>query len=171
MGGQGGAAGVIRAASVTEDPSQRRANASPDNTQTMFLYVIPMMPPQIIEIFAVHKNDLPKRVTQANPAKSGDTLILYATGLGPVRDQGGNDVPIGQPFPANTTVISPVTVTIGLTTVQYVPQSAQGCQGFSNGYVVELILPNFAGAVLPDTTSIQINSAWIQSAAATLYLA
>jgi uncharacterized protein (TIGR03437 family) len=130
-----------------------------------------MMPPQIIEVFAVSIGHPPKPVTPATPAKSGDTLILYATGLGPVRDPAGNDVPIGQPFPANATVISPVTVTIGSPLPgQYVPQSAQGCEGFSNGYVVELILPNFM-LMSPATTSIQISSAWIQSAAAKLYLA
>jgi uncharacterized protein (TIGR03437 family) len=177
MGGQGGGgvgvipAPVIRAASVTEDPSKRRINALPNNTQTMFLYVIPMMPPQIIEVFAVSQNHPPKPVTKAHPAKSGDTLILYATGLGPVRDQNGNDFPIGQPFPANATVISPVTVTIGnLLPGTFAPQSAQGYQGFSNGYVVELILPNFILGP-PETTPIQISSAWIQSAAVPLHLA
>jgi len=172
MGGQGGqGGGTIRAASVTEDPSKRRANASPNDTQTMYLYVIPLMPPQIIEVFAIHLNDPPKLVTQANPAKSGDTLILYATGLGPVRDPAGTAVPIGQAFLTNTTVISPVTVTIGSALPgQYVPQSAQGCEGHSNGYVVKLILPHFM-LMSPKTTTIQISSAWIQSAAATLYLA
>jgi uncharacterized protein (TIGR03437 family) len=171
-GGQGGAGGgTIRAASVTEDPSKRRINALPNDTQTMFLYVIPMMPPQIIEVFAIHESDPPKSVTPATPAKSGDTLILYATGLGPVRDPAGNDVPIGQAFTANTTVISPVTVTIGSALPgQYVPQSAQGYEGYSNGYVVKLILPHFM-LMSPKTTTIQISSAWIQSAAATLYLA
>jgi hypothetical protein len=171
MGGQGGGAGAIRAASVTEDPSLRRVNASPNDTGTMFLYVIPMMPPQIIEVFIVSSHHPPTRVTQANPAKSGDTLNLYATGLGPVRDQSGNDVPIGQPFPANATVLSPVTVSIGNTTPGvFSPHSAQGCQGFSNGYVVEFILPHVT-SVFPEPTSIQISSAWIQSAAATLYVA
>jgi uncharacterized protein (TIGR03437 family) len=173
MGGQGSTgSGVIRTASVTEDPSKRRTNALPNNTVTMFLYVIPMMPPQIIEVFhAGPPNHLPRPVTQVDPAKVGDTLILYATGLGPVRDQSGNDVPIGQPFPANATVISPVTVTIGnITPGVFATQSAQGCQGFSNGYVVELILPHFTLGS-PETTSIQISSAWIQSAPVTLYLA
>ena len=182
MGGQGGAGGgAIRAASVTEDPSLRRANASPNDTATMFLYVIPMMPPQIIDVFhAASLNHPPRPVTQANPAKGGDTLILYATGLGPVRYQSGNawvDVPIGQPFPANTTVISPLTVTIGDTPlpIALVPQSAQGFQGFSNGYSVEFIMPiipNFPPGPIQGTiaTSIQISSAWIQSGKGTLYV-
>ena len=170
----GGGGGVIRAASVTEDPSKRRVNASSDNTQTIILYVIPLMEPRIIEVFhAASGNHPPRPVTQANPAKSGNKLILYATGLGPVRYQSGNawvDVPIGQPFPANTTVISPVTVTVGNTPVLITPQSAQGFQGSSNGYSVEFIVPNLPPGPLPGTTSIQISSAWIQSAVGTLYV-
>ena len=180
MGGQGGTGGggaMIRSASVREDPSKRRVNASSNNIATMFLYVIPMMEPQIIEVFhAASGNHLPTPVTQAHPAKSGDRLILYATGLGPVRYQSGNawvDVPIGQPFPANTTVISPVTVTVGNTPVLIAPQNAQGFQGSSNGYSVEFIVPivpNFPPGPFPETTSIQISSAWIQSAVGALYV-
>ena len=177
MGGQGKqGSGAIRAASVTEDPSYRRANASPSDTATMFLYVIPMMPPQIIGVFHLPKpNHLPKLVTQNDPATVGETLILYATGLGPVRYQSGTawvDVPIGQPFPPGATVISPVTITIGNTPhpITLAPQSAQGFEGFSNGYSVEFTVPDFSPLAFPGPRSIQISSAWIQSAAATLYL-
>jgi hypothetical protein len=156
MGGQGGTGtGLIRAASVTEDPSYRKANASPNDIATMFLNVISMMPPQIIPV-------LP-------PAQAGHPLTLYATGLGPVRYQSGAtwvDVPIGQPFPADTTVISPVTITIGSTSIPIAPLNAQGVPGFSNGYQVEFTVPNLA----PGHYSIQISSAWIQSAAATLHV-
>ena len=186
-GGEGG--GAIRMASVTEDPSQRRnnaANANPPATATMGLYVIPLMPPQIINVFhdASGLNPLPMPVTLDNPAKVGDRLILYATGLGPVRYQDVNndwvDVPIGQPFPPNATVISPVSVTINTTqflfglwnhfTVPIAPQSAQGCQGFSNGYSVEFILPGSSSIPFFGEASIQINSAWIPSAAIPLYM-
>jgi hypothetical protein len=175
MGGQGGkGSGAIRAAYVTEDPSYRIDNASPSGTYAgkMFLYVIPMMPPQIIEVFHAALPGLlqfPTPVTQVKPAKVGGTLILYATGLGPVRDQSGNAVPIGQPFPENTTVISQVTVTIDNTLVPIAPQNAQGVPGFSNGYSVEFTLPDVSSLPFPETISIQISSAWIQSAVATFY--
>jgi uncharacterized protein (TIGR03437 family) len=146
----------------------------------MFLYVIAMMPPQIIEVFhAAPGNQPPTPVTQGNPAKGGDSLILYATRLGPVRYQSGNawvDVPIGQPFPANATVIFPVTVTIGNvalgnTKSTFAPQSAQGFPGFSNGYSVEFILPSGVSSLsITEATSIQISSAWIQSVVGTLYV-
>jgi hypothetical protein len=183
MGGQAGTASSvgIRAASVQEDPSQRRINAKtasspappPYFTGTMGLYVIPMMPPQIIAVFHAphHVIDFPFLVTQDKPAKVGDRLILYATGLGPVRDQSGNAVAIGQPFAANAaTVISPVTVTVG-NTPAILSHSAQGFEGFTNGYFVNFILPDFSPPALSGTTSIQISSAWIQSAVFTLYVA
>lgn len=187
MGGQGGGTskGNIRMASVTEDPSQRRNNAKNASsggpyTGTFGLYVIPMMPPQIIEVF---HGETFMPVTQANPATLGETLTLYATGLGPVRDQSGTAVPIGQPFPQNTTVIAPVTVTISnsetidndelvLTRATLTPVIAQGCQGFSNGYGVEFMLSDFSPPVLPGgPTTIQISSAWIQSPAIPFYVA
>jgi hypothetical protein len=165
MGGQAGTASGagIRAASVQEDPSQRRINAknasspapAPYFTGAMGLYVIPMMPPQIIPV-------LP-------PAHAGHTLTLYATGLGPVRYQSGAtwvDVPVGQPFPANTTVISPVTITIDGTPIPIGPPNAQGVPGFSNGYQVEFTVPNLAPGHYP----IQISSAWVQSAAVKLHI-
>ncbi len=184
MGGQKGTASSvgIRAASVQEDPSQRKTNAKkasfpappPYFTGTMGLYVIPMIPPHIIEVFhAQSGNTPPKPVMQGNPARGGDSLILYATGLGPVSDQSGKPWPIGQPFPANATVISPVTVTIGNVSVPIalVPQSAQGLQGFSNVYSVGFMMPpGFSPGPLPGTTSIQISAAWIQSAVGTLYV-
>jgi uncharacterized protein (TIGR03437 family) len=137
-------------------------------------------PPQVIAVFhAASGGHFPTPVTQGNPAKTGDRLILYATGLGPVRYQSGTawvDVPIGQPFPANATVISPVTVTIGNvglgnTQSTFAPQSAQGFPGFSNGYSVEFILPPGVSALATtEATSIQISSAWIQSAVGTFYV-
>jgi hypothetical protein len=173
QGGTGGGGGGIRAASVTEDPSLRRANAGPNYTATMFLYVIPLMPPRIVEVF--HRatvNHPAAPVTQAHPAHGGERLILYATGLGPVRYQSGNawiDVPIGQPFPTDNTVIAPVTLTIGNTPVPIAPQDAHGFEGFSNGYFVDLILPmGIQGS--PGPVPIQLTSAWIQSAAWTLYV-
>jgi uncharacterized protein (TIGR03437 family) len=138
--------------------------------------VIATMPPQVIEVFhAASGNQPPTPVTQGNPAKGGDSLILYATGLGPVRYQSGNawvDVPVGQPFPTNTTVISPVTVTIGNTTVTIAPQNAKGFPGFNNAYSVEFTMPSppYPPGPLPGTTPIQISSAWIQSAVFPLHM-
>ena len=140
IGGQGG--GKIRMASVTEDPSQRKHNAAPKGTytQTIGLYVIPLMRPQIIEVFQYIEGVI-VYISQDNPARVGHSLILYATGLGPVRSPRKVDVPIGQPFTENTTVISPVTVTIGNTTIPIAPLSAQGVPGCSNGYSVEFAFP------------------------------
>ena len=174
MGG-GGGGGTIRMASVTEDPSQRRnnaVNANPPATATMGLYVIPLTPPHIIEVFhAAYGNNAPTPVSLAHPANVGETLTLYATGLGPVRYKNEAsawvNVPIGQLFPANTTVISPVTVTIGNRMAAI--QSATGYPDVSNGYSVEFIVPPVSTAGLT-ITSIQISSAWIRSAVVKLYV-
>ncbi len=175
---------AARNTSVTEDPSYRRINISnaanaspppPPATWTAYLYVIPLMPPQVVGVCHVAPpgHYLPPPVTYDNPASVGETLILYATGLGPVRYWNVDawvDVPIGQSFPPGATVISPVTVTIGDTTIPSSALSAQGVPGFSNGYSVEFTVPSdfSSGALLP----IQISSAWIQSAAVNaLYVA
>jgi uncharacterized protein (TIGR03437 family) len=138
-----------------------------------------MMPPQIIEVFhAASGNQPPKPVTHADPAAIGETLTLYATGLGPVRDPSGTSWPIGQLFPPNdtVTVISPVTITIGNVAMGHTkstvaPQSAQGVPGFSNGYAVEFVMPDVSILAITRATTIQISSAWIQSAEVTLYVA
>ena len=81
------------------------------------------------------------------------------------------DVPIGQPFTENTTVISPVTVTIGNTTIPIAPLSAQGVPGCSNGYSVEFTLPpDLSPVTYPEPMQIQITSLWIPSAVAYVYV-
>ena len=167
MGGQGGAGGgTIRATSVREDPSLRRSLAGPGNFTTIYLYVIPMMRPQIISVFhAAVGNEPPKPVTHAHPAKAGDHLILYAAGLGPVTP----NVPVGEQFPPNpqSTVISPVTLTIGSTVIPIATGSAQGVPAFTNGYSVAFTVPT---GVPPGETSIQVTSAWIPSASSTILM-
>ncbi len=169
MGGQGGAGGgggTIRATSVREDPSLRRSLAGPSNFTTIYLYVIPMIRPQIISVFhAAVGNEPPKPVTHDHPAKAGDHLILYATGLGPVTP----NVPVGEAFPPNpqSTVISPVTVTIGSTVIPIATGSAQGVPGYTNGYSVGFTVPT---GIPPGETSIQVTSAWIPSAPSTIHM-
>ena len=165
QGGGGGGGGTIRAASVKEDPSQRRNLAGPSNFTTIYLDVIPMMRPQIVSVFhAPVGNQPPTPVTDAHPAKAGDQLIMYAAGLGPVTP----NVPVGQPFPATpqVTVVSPVTVTMGNKVIPIAVGSAQGSPGFTNGYSVAFIVPT---GIPPGETSIQVTSAWIPSAPATIH--
>lgn len=172
MGGQGGAGGgggTIRAASVTEDPSQRRILANSTNITTMFLYLIPNERPQIVAIFhAPSGNQAPTPVTPAHPARPNDQLLLYATGLGPVTP----NVPIGQPFPSNAApaVTSPVTITVGnAPAITIAPGNALGYPGYANGYSVLFAMPaGVSGQNHPRTASIQITAAWIPSAPATI---
>jgi uncharacterized protein (TIGR03437 family) len=168
MGGQGGAGGggaTIRAASVTEDPSQRRILASSNNITTMYLYLIPKERPRIVAIFhAPTGNHPPIPVTPAHPARPNDPLLLYATGLGPVTP----NVPIGQPFPATpaSAVVSPVVITVGNAPPIAIPRgTAQGSPGYANGYSVPFTMPaGVASQNHPPTAAISITAAWIPSA-------
>jgi hypothetical protein len=181
---------TIRAASVQEDPSQRRINAAHDwspNPPPYYpgvvgLCVIPRIPPQVIGVYHAARFILPHGpwqpmtlVTKSNPAYVGETLFLYATGLGPVRYPNGSggwaDVPIGQPFPESpyATVISPLAITLsnvypGNATLTFTPKSAQGSPGYNNGYAMEFTVPNIPNltGVLPLPMPIQISAAWIQ---------
>ena len=74
---------AVRAASITEDPANRRVNGG-GKIRWVF-HVVPMSVPQIVAppsgpaVF--HADFSP--VTAAKPAKAGEVLILQATGLGP----------------------------------------------------------------------------------------
>lgn len=111
--GQAGHTGpwTPRVASVTEDPSKRRANGG--GTASIILQLFPMFRPQIVMTpggpAVVHSSDF-TLVTAAKPAKAGEILSLFANGLGPTNP----GVDFGQPFPAGSSqpVNSPVVVTM-----------------------------------------------------------
>jgi uncharacterized protein (TIGR03437 family) len=101
----------------------------------------------------VHASNF-QQVTAANPAHSGETLTLFATGLGPVRAA----INPGQPFPASPLAVvnSPVYVKVNGAdaTVLY----SGGYPGAVNGYQVNFTLP--PGVAL-GTASLQLSSAWV----------
>ena len=90
-------ASPARVASVTEDPANRRINGG--GRSRFVLQVITMSAPQIVTTATgpaiFHADFTP--VTAAKPAKSGEVLIVTATGLGPTVP----GVDPGQPFPSN----------------------------------------------------------------------
>lgn len=100
-----------RAASMTEDPSNRRRNGGGPNRWA--LQVIPMEAPQVVTYAGfpsvIHSTDS-SLVTGSNPAMPGEVLSLFANGLGPTTP----GVNPGQPFPASPSAVvsSPVTVTV-----------------------------------------------------------
>jgi uncharacterized protein (TIGR03437 family) len=96
-----------------EDPAYRRINADAGgNKRHGVLYLVPATPPQILTTpngpAIAHSSDF-SPVNASQPGAAGETLSLFATGLGPVRG-----VVTGQPFPATPppAVNSPVQVLV-----------------------------------------------------------
>lgn len=95
---------------MTEDPANRRRNGG--GSQRWIVHLIPMTTPQVVTNAggpAVFHSDF-SPVTTARPARSGEVLILQATGLGPTVP----GVDPGQPFPMDTNlpVNSPLRVAV-----------------------------------------------------------
>jgi uncharacterized protein (TIGR03437 family) len=147
-----------RSASVQEDPQSRRKNGGGTNRYVMQL--IPTFWPAIVISpngpAVVHASDS-SLVTTANPAKAGELLSLYATGLGPTIP----GVDPGQPFPASppSVVSSPVTVTVNGTDAEVL--YAGGYPGSVDGYQVNFRLP----ATTTGPSLIQVSAAWIKGPA------
>jgi uncharacterized protein (TIGR03437 family) len=144
-----------RAASITEDPANRRLNGG--GTQQYVLHLIPMSAPQILTtssgLAVTHSSDF-SLVTASKPAAASEVLSLFATGLGPTVPA----VDPGQPFPSSplTAVNSPVEVKVNGKAAEVL--SAVGFPGAVDGYQVNFRMP-------PDTAkgsaNIQVSAAWI----------
>lgn len=80
----GGTGGAGRAASMTEDPGNRRINGGAPNS--LIIRLIPMSLPQAIQTptgpAITHSRDF-TLVSASKPAAAGEVLSLFATGLGP----------------------------------------------------------------------------------------
>ncbi len=149
----GGAA--PRQASITEDPGNRRANGGGGNLY--FFHLIPQSRPEIVITSSgpaiTHSSDF-SLVTASKPAAAGETLSLFATGLGPTRP----GVDPGQPFPSSplAAVNSPVEVTVNGRPAEVL--GAVGFPGAVDGYQVNFRVP-------PDTprgtATLQLSAAWI----------
>jgi uncharacterized protein (TIGR03437 family) len=165
-GYMGVAAGVptvaVTGASVTEDPANRRS--MPGGSLHQSIYVLPMFTPEVVTApggpAIVHASDS-SLVTPAKPAKAGEVLTLYATGLGPTRP---SPEP-GQPFAVNppSVVTSPVEVIVNGASGQVL--YAGGYPGAVNGYQVNFRLPdNVATGMAP----LHLTSAWISGGNVTI---
>ncbi|HLJ16610.1 MAG TPA: hypothetical protein VKV15_19090 [Bryobacteraceae bacterium] len=153
-----GSGGAGRAASMAEDPANRRQNGG--NPNRYFLHIIPMTAPQIVTTAngpaITHSTDF-SLVNASKPAAAGEILSLFASGLGPVRG-----VVTGQPFPSNpvATVNSPVQVMVNGNAAEVI--GAVGYPGSVDGYQVNFRVPSDTPK---GTASIQVTAAWISSAA------
>jgi hypothetical protein len=150
-----------RITSACEDPSLRRVFAEGKGKRHGVLYLIPATWPQVIATpngpAVVHASD-GSLVTAAKPAKSGEILTLYASGLGPTRP----GVDPGQPFPASPpqVVNSPVQVLVNGDSIDAL--YAGGDPGAIDGYQVNFQMPN---GIASGEASIQVSAAWISGPA------
>jgi hypothetical protein len=155
VSGEGTPPGGARVTSVTEDPANRRINGG-NSTYSVFC-LIPRTRPEVVTNAAgpaiVHSNDY-SLVTPAKPAKAGEILTLFASGLGPTLP----GVDPGQPFTTDPhhLVIAPVEVLVNGKSSQVL--YAGGYPGAVDGYQVNFQVPDTA---TPGMASVQITSAWI----------
>jgi len=151
-----------RAASIAEDPANRRRNGG--GRVRWLLAVIPMTRPEVVmtggEPMIAHMSDF-KLVTPSNPAAAGEMLFLFATGLGPTVP----GVDFGKPFPSSlrASVNSPLQVAVNGNPADVLV--AAGFPGSADTYQVQFQVPpgTATGAAL-----VQLTAAWIAGPAVSI---
>ena len=144
-----------RAASMAEDPANRRVNGG--GRVRWLLAVIPMSAPQIVVTSlgsaVTHSSDN-TFVTASKPAAPGEMISAFLTGLGPTVP----GVDPGTPFPASPLAAanSPVDVTVNGKPAKVL--AAVGVPGSVDTYMVNFLVP-------PETAkgaaTVQVSAAWI----------
>jgi hypothetical protein len=144
-----------RLASVTEDPANRRRNGG--GRLRFVLQVIPMFTPQIMTTArgpaVTHSSDF-SLVTASKPARAGEVLSAFVTGLGPTKP----GVDPGKPFPTTPAAVvnSPVEVKVNGTLAEVL--AAVGFPGAVDGYQVNFRVPSDAANGL---ATVQVSAAWM----------
>jgi hypothetical protein len=152
----------IRSTSQAEDPSMRRINGG--GKARFVIQIWPMFRPEIVVAptgpAVVHSGDF-TLVTAAKPAKAGEILSLFATGLGPVR----TNVDPGSPFPTSPLALvnSPVEVMVNGKSAEVL--AAVGYPGSVDGYQVNFRIP---AGMSPGMATLQVITAWIPSSAVSI---
>jgi hypothetical protein len=169
VGGTGafiGARGTVNAiecidcrfSSITEDPSMRRINGG--GRQRLLIQIYPMFRPEIVNDangpVVFHSDFSP--VNSARPARAGETLIVYAKGLGPTTAS----LNPGDAFPSEPLAIatSPVEVLVNGKSSPAINQL--GVPGTTDTYRVDFRVPDDTAA---GTASVQLSAAWVRGAA------
>ncbi len=144
-----------RVASQTEDPSMRRTNGG--GKGQFLLQIVPMVRPEVLVspmgwpgVF--HADWTP--VDTASPAHPGETLIVYASGLGPTRPVIGPD----EVFPGDplALITSPAEVIVDGKPSPAI--NAVGVPGTTGTYRIDFRLPDSTAS---GTVQIRIRVAWI----------
>jgi len=146
--------GGIRIASVSEDPANRRIHGG--GTTRHLIQLIPASRPEILSTSAGpaiwHADFSP--VTARRPAKTGEVLIVRATGLGPTRP----GIESGRAFPVDgiQQVNSPIAVLVNGRQAEVL--NAIGWPGLADTYRVDFRVPDGTAAGMP---GIQLSAAWV----------
>jgi uncharacterized protein (TIGR03437 family) len=151
-----------RGASVVEDPAYRRTNGG--GVRSYVFHLIPMTAPEVVMTAngpaIVHAGDF-SIVSATRPVTAGETLTLFARGLGPTRPA----VDPGKAYPANPLAVanSPIGVTLNgqAADVLY----AGGYPGSVDAYQVNCRVPD---GLSPGLATLQVSMAWIGGSAVTL---
>ncbi len=143
-----------RPASIAEDPSNRRVNGG--SSRHLIADLVPLYRPEIVATAngpAVFHADF-SPVTSAKPARSGETLIVTATGLGPTNP----GLTPGTPFPDSPLqqVNSPLEVTVNGKGADVLNKI--GWPGTTDTYRVDIRVPD---GTVSGTATLQITAAFI----------
>jgi len=147
-----------RATSTFENPINRRT--FPGGIWKLVIQLIPLNTPEILSTTSgpaiVHSADF-SPVTTGNPARRGEILTLFASGLGPTRP----GVDAGQPFTASPSQIvsSPVNVLVNGEAGEVLYSG--GSPNTVDNYQVNFRVP---GDVAFGLASVQISAAWVVGA-------
>ena len=145
-----------RNASMAENPRNRRMLGG-GGRRHFILHVIPLFRPEVVIAASgpavVHSSDF-SPVTAAKPARPGELLSLFATGLGPTEP----GVDPGKPFPASPLSFanSPIDVTVNGQAAEVL--YAGGYPGTTDTYQVNFRVPS---GITSGPASLQISAAWI----------
>jgi uncharacterized protein (TIGR03437 family) len=149
-----------RVTSQVEDPSMRRVHGG--GRQRYVIQLIPMFRPEVLigpSGPAVFHGDDWSPVTADRPARPGETLILYAKGLGPTNPS----VNPGDPFPNEhpfALVTSPVEVFVNGRATPALNQL--GVPRTTDTYRVDFRVPENTEA---GQATVQLSAAWVKGAA------
>jgi hypothetical protein len=146
---------TLRVASMQEDPANRRINGG--GKGHFIVYLIPLFRPEIVSTrngpAIIHAKDS-SLVTASNPAKGGELLTLYATGLGPTRPA----LEPGKLFAADPLQLTNSPIEVGVSGQAAEVLYAGGYPGSADAFQVNFRMPS---GVVSGTASLQLIAAFI----------
>jgi hypothetical protein len=152
-----------RGASFSEDPSKRRLNGGGKLRSVFYLYPAgrPTVQMTVSGPAVAHLDYSP--VTTANPARPGESLIIAATGLGPVKPELLPPGTVAFSSAPYQDVNAPVTATVN---GQELPAIRSiGWPGQKDLYWINFQLPSDVAA---GAATLQLTTAWIPGPTATI---